>query len=104
MKKVPKIAVRLPTAEGWHPTYLVGDVIDMINAAQREMYNGPYLIVHGKGWSRYMKQDYFITRDVSLERRLMEIPGVVGVIDLPDRDEFSILLMRADVVCEGVTR
>lgn len=72
--------ITAPTAPGWTPSTLVTEILDIISALQDDGFDGPFMVYHGKGWTKHMGEDYSDAKgDNTLRERLRDIEEVQDV-------------------------
>jgi len=73
----------LTTPTGTNPEAIVSDILEMVELAQTAGFNGPYMLYHSTGYSRYLNDDYYRSGSTSAVRtvreRIMEIEGISDV-------------------------
>jgi len=94
-----------PTASGWTPATLVGEVLEMKTALTDNNHFGPYMIYHGTFWDEYMDDDYVAAAPQNtLRERLRKIDGIddVKTADFLTGNDLIVVQMTSDVVREVV--
>lgn len=72
--------ITAPTAVGWTPDVLVDEILDVISALQDATFDGPFMIYHGKGWTKALGSDYSAAKGTNtLKERLKQIDDVSDV-------------------------
>lgn len=93
--------ITAPTAGGWTPDTLIGNVLSMILASQQAKYYGPWKLYMGLPWTRYLDNDYKPTYDSkTLRQRLRDIDGITGVSTVDYLTGYTMFLVQqsTDVV------
>jgi hypothetical protein len=79
--KVAKTDLTSPT--GTNPEAIMTDVLEMIETMQGNGSNGPFVLYHSTGYSRYLNDDYYRSGSTSAVRtvreRLMEVEGLSAI-------------------------
>lgn len=69
----------LTTPTGTNPEAVMTDVLEMIELMRAQGFNGPFVLYHSTGYSRYLQDDYYRSGSTSavrsLRERLMAIEG-----------------------------
>lgn len=87
--------VGLPTDSTWKPKTLVGEIIEMIVMMQNQGFYGPYQIYFGRGWTKWMEEDYSDVKGTNtLRQRVQAITGVSGMDTLDYLDEYDIIMVQ----------
>lgn len=97
------VVLTAPTAGAWTGSTLITEVLGMVQAAQDDNFNGPYILYYGKAWTQYFGDDYSAAKgDNTLWERLEAIPdiGMGNVRKLNYLTGFQMVLvqMTADVI------
>lgn len=67
----------LPTASGWDPSVTVGEVLAMIQQANDDDYEGPFVLYYSRAWTQYFGDDYSPAKgDNTFWDRLEAIPDI----------------------------
>jgi hypothetical protein len=67
------------TTVGWCPTQLIKDILSLKVECLKRNQNGPYLLVLGYSWDRYLTVHYDSFSSKLLGERIKEIDGIVGI-------------------------
>lgn len=91
----------LPTGGTWTPKKTADSVSDMIQSAQNNYFNGPYMLYYSPGWTKYLDQDYSATYGgETLRSRLGKVADIVGIQKLDYLTNYQMVLvqMTSDVI------
>lgn len=88
-----------PSHEFWTPIQLLTDVLNMKRDALF-LYNfGPYLLLHGIGWTQQMYREFKepsvdgMSSGMSVRGRILTIEGINDVIETNRIGEYDLLLV-----------
>lgn len=95
-----------PTAPGWTPDVLIGELLALRQQLYDDKYFGPYQVYISPNWDLYFDQDYVLASGVNrtLRTRIGEIKGFENIDTLDFLTGFRILVvqMTSDVVREVI--
>lgn len=94
-----------PAGGGWTPAVLVNEILGIVSAMQDEGFDGPFMVYHGKGWTRYLGQDYSTAKgDNTLRERIKDIEEVSDVrkLNFMGSDLRILVIQMTEDVCQAV--
>lgn len=106
--RITKTDVTAPTAGGWTPATLLGEVLTMVQLANAQKFYGPFMLYYSTDWSPYMNNDYYVSDTSVVARTLADrLRQIADIQDVRRLDlltsTFTLLLvqMTADV-CRAI--
>jgi len=97
-----KTDVTAPTAGGWDPATLLGDILDCLDSLYSNNFYGPFMVYHSTDWTPYLDNDYYklttsgaVAPTMTLRQRIKQIDGVTDVRRLDFlTNTFTILIVQ----------
>lgn len=87
--------ITAPTAGGWAPATLIGEVLSMISISKADNNYGPWMVYCAPDWDEYMDDDYSAAKgDLTLRERIAKIEDIKGCKTLDYLTGFTLLLVQ----------
>ena len=74
---------------------IVGMVINMMDAAHDDNFNGPYILAIPGGYAAYLADDYKANGDRSIQERILAIPQISKIVVCDYLTAHNVLLIQA---------
>lgn len=72
------VVITAPTAVGWTGDTLLGEVLDMVQAAQDDDFDGPFVLYYSRSWSRYLGEDFSPAKGQNTVLQRLEATPEIG--------------------------
>jgi hypothetical protein len=71
------VVLTAPTAVGWTPGTTLTEVLGMIQAAQDDNFDGPYVLYYSRAWTQYLGDDFSAAKGSNtFWQRMEDIPDI----------------------------
>lgn len=94
-QRITTVSLTDPTGGGWNGGTLVGEILEMVQAAYDANYYGPFALYFSRGWSRFLDEDYSTAKgDNTVRQRLTNIEGLEFVRTLDYLTGYQAILVQ----------